>query len=364
MEATSRILARLRNWRSLAGTKQPSEEACEEPAVEHHSSEAPPLAVEPASEPLPDTSVRVDAETRNRIASELWKERAEDLVAETKPKAWSDSLLIHELYIQPLLSGATGLGWVEYIAQEYFPSPVSKALSLGCGGGALERHGLLVQIAGTFKGIDVSEGALELARRLAQEAGCDDRIEYEVADLNALLLPENQYDAVLASQSVHHIEELEHYLDQVVRTLKPDGLFIANEFVGPNQFQWTETQVQHSQRLLDELPEKYRMSLRGNGLKTTINCPTIAAMNEVDPTEAIRSQDILEQMNRRFDIVERRDFGGTLLQLVLDDIAGHFEDNDVDRALLQRMCDEEQRLISSGELTSDFTLVIARNRKK
>lgn len=358
MNAISRFLAKLGNFKrpgTLAAEAPPLADS--EPGVAAELPQAPAVTSDAAPEG------RVDAETRNRIASELWKERAEALVTATKPLAWSDSLLVHEMYIQPLLSGDTGLGWMEYVAFRYFPKPVDIALSLGCGGGALERHGLLLKIARRFKGIDVSEGALELARKLSREAGCQGLIDYETADLNALILPENAYDAVMASQSVHHIEALEHYLDQVVKTLKPGGLFIVNEFVGPNQFQWRPAQVAHAQRLLDTLPKKYRGSLRGNGEKQTINCPTIAAMNEVDPTEAIRSDDILAEMSKRFDIVERRDFGGTLLQLVLDDIAGNFEDNPEDRAVLQTLFDEEHRLISSGELTSDFTLVIARNRK-
>ncbi len=302
-------------------------------------------------------------DSRFDVVSSLWKKRAEDLASAARPTAWSDLPVLHEMYIQPLLSGKLKLGWMEYVSHLYFPKPLPRALSLGCGGGALERHGLQLKIARYFKGIDVSEGALELARKTAVEKRCSRSIDYEAADLNALVLPENEYDTVFASQSVHHIEALEHYFDQVRRTLKPGGLFVLNEFVGPNQFQWTDVQVNHAQRLLDELPEKYRQSLRGNGLKTVIHRPTIEEMNRVDHTEAIRSRDILPELEKRFEIVERRDFGGTLLMLVLDDIAGNFYDTPQDRALLKRMCDEEQRLFASGELTSDFTLLIVRNVK-
>jgi ubiquinone/menaquinone biosynthesis C-methylase UbiE len=266
------------------------------------------------------------------------------------------------LYIHPLLSGTPDVGWLELISRRHFNKPVSKALSLGCGGGALERHGLLLNMAEHFDAYDISDGALQLARDLAAQHKISKRISYQVADLNALVLPENYYDAVFASQSVHHIEALEHYLDQVVRTLKPGQLFIVNEFVGPSQFQWTDVQVERSQYLLDTLPEKYRLRIRSEGIKAVISRPTVANMTAADPTEAIRSQDILPEMNKRFDIVEKIDFGGTLLHLVLDDIAGNFSSSAEDLAYLQMMFDKEQRLLKSGEISSDFTLIVARNR--
>ena len=162
---------------------------------------------------------------------------------------------------------------------------------------------------------------------------------------------------------MHHITALEHYLDQVRRTLKPGGLFIFNEFVGATQFQWPDAQLAHANAMLARIPERYRDSIRGHGLKTHIERPTLELMNQIDPTEAIRSADILAEVDARFELVEARDFGGTLLQLVLEDIVGNFRDTPEDIAVLQSLFDEEQALLASGELHSDFTLRVMRNAK-
>ena len=294
--------------------------------------------------------------------STLWGERAVELIHNEKPTSWTDSPLVQQMYIHPLISGRPDVAWLETIAEKYFPAPVELALSLGCGGGGLERHGAVLNIARGFVAYDVSEGAIELARSLAKGYGLK-QISYKAADLNTMVHSENTYDVVFASQSLHHIESLEHYLDQVRRTLKPNGLFIINEFVGPNQFQWTDLQVQHAQTLLESIPEQYRQIIQGHGLKTAINRPTIEFMNEIDPTEAIRSADIIAQVSDRFTIVEKTDFGGTLLQLTLGDIVGNFSDTVEDRKILQGLFDEEQRLLKSGELESDFTLMVMRNQK-
>ena len=68
-------------------------------------------------------------------------------------------------------------------------------------------------------------------------------------------------------------------------------------------------------------------------------------------------------MDARCALVEARDFGGTLLQLVLEDIVGNFRDTPEDIAVLQSLFDEEQALLASGELQSDFTLRVMRNTK-
>lgn len=302
----------------------------------------------------------MDSEAGLETAGKHWGERAREQVALNKPNSWAECPVVNQEYICPLISGQANVGWLEYVARKYYPSPVASAISLGCGGGGLERHGLQLQIAERFDGFDVSEDALQLAKEEALASGQLASINYAVANLNKLEFAENVYDAVFASQSVHHIEALEHYMQQVKRALKPGGYFIINEFVGPNQFQWTDVQLQHCQRLLAEIPESYRQMIREPGVKNTIERPTIEFMNAYDPTEAIRSADIITELEKQFEVVERRDFGGTLLHLVLDNIAGNFSDTDEGKSILRNLFAQEQRLITSGEISSDFTLIVAR----
>jgi len=294
------------------------------------------------------------------IAGKHWGERAREQVALNMPNSWAECPIVNQEYICPLISGQAQVGWLEYVARKYYSSPVPIALSLGCGGGGLERHGLQLQIAQRFDAFDVSDDALQLAKEEAQKSGQFASINYTASNLNKLGFAENVYDAAFASQSVHHIEALEHYMQQVYRCLKPGGYFIINEFVGPNQFQWTDVQLAHCQRLLEEIPEPYRQTIREPGVKHSVERPTIEFMNGYDPTEAIRSADIITELERQFEIIERRDFGGTLLHLVLDNIAGNLSDSDDGKRILRNLFSEEQRLLESGEISSDFTLLVAR----
>lgn len=106
------------------------------------------------------------------------------------------------------------------------------ALSLGCGGGGLERHGLKLQIANRFDAFDVSEDAIQLAREEAHKSGQLAAIHYAVANLNSLEFAENTYDAVFASQSVHHIQALEHYMQQLCSQQLKQNMSRRRELLG------------------------------------------------------------------------------------------------------------------------------------
>lgn len=66
-------------------------------------------------------------------------------------------------------------------------------------------------------------------------------IHFAIEDINRIRLPGNTYDVVLMSMALHHVRNLEYLLAQVAHTLKPHGYFIANEYVGPSQFQYGGT---------------------------------------------------------------------------------------------------------------------------
>jgi len=296
-------------------------------------------------------------------AFEVWGDRAKERQSTDRPiVAWTDSLLVSRKYIHPAISGDPEGNWLAWAAERYYSTPAALALSIGSGDGGLERHGLGIGLAKRFEAFDASPGAVELARQLAAQHGVADHVAYFVADLNEHRFEPRRYDAAFASMAVHHIRELEHFFSQMQQALKPGGLFIMNEFVGPNQFQWTDQQMALADALLNRMPERYRRSLLSGHVKTRITRQTVADMNAVDPTEAVRSADIIPLMRRYFDVIEKVDYGGTLLNLVLEEIAGNFKDTDEDAAVLQPLFEAERRYIDTGVISSDFTVLVARAR--
>jgi hypothetical protein len=98
-------------------------------------------------------------------------------------------------------------------------------------------------------------------------------------------------------------------------------------------------------------------------VRTEVERPSAKEVARVDPSESIRSGEIMGLIEERFEIVYKADFGGTLLQFVLADIAGNFDPADPrDVALVDLICLYEETLIEQGVLPSDFTYVVAKAR--
>ena len=83
-----------------------------------------------------------------------------------------------------------------------------------------------------------------------------------------------------------------------------------------------------------------------------------------DPSEAIRSSEIVPQLAMYFDILEYRPYGGALLHMLLSGIAGNFDPNDPkDVALLEMLALLEETLETSGVIQPEFAVIVARPKR-
>lgn len=249
----------------------------------------------------------------------------------------------------------------ELLAGRGWPMPVGRAISLGCGFGGLERDLAGRGVVRQLVGLDLAEGAVAEARRLAAAAGLE--IRYEVADLEGARLPSGSADVVFAHQAVHHIEDLDGLFLAVRRALRPGGVLHLHEFVGPKRFQWTDAQLALANEFLDSLPQHLRR-LPSGAQKGRLLRPTLDAMLRIDPTEAIRSDEIRTVLVDTFDIIEERELGGTLVHIALGDIAQNFDPADADaRAALDRLFTMEDQAMADRRIGSDFVTFTAVPRR-
>lgn len=261
------------------------------------------------------------------------------------------------------VSGRPEVNPYEHTIARYWRAslPFARVLTLGCGEGELERGLARLGFATRHDALDLAPAAIERARAAAAAAGLD-HIQYRVADLNRVSLEPAAYDCVLGAHSVHHLEALEHVLAETARALGPGGWLFLNEYVGPSRFQWTDRQLEVVNGLLAALPARFRRNLARPGtLKTRIGRPSVLRMRLVDPSEAVRSAEILPLLPSYFEVVEVAGYGGTVLAVLLHEIAGNFADTEPGGAeLLEAICDLEDALIACGDLTHDFAVVVAR----
>lgn len=248
-----------------------------------------------------------------------------------------------------------------FLRNQGFELPLERALTLGCGTGEFERKLAGYEICRSHEGFDLSPESIRAASEKASEEGLDG-LSYEVRDIDRISLSPARYDLVFGIQSVHHFSRLEHVFTEVYQALKPGGFFILHEFVGPSRFQWTDRQLEAVNGVLKLLPERYRRNLKagGNELISHVSRPAVKEMIRTDPSEAARSSEILEVLPEYFRIIEARELGGALIQLVMEGITGNFDyDSPEDMKLLKLIFQLEDILMDMGELSSDFIFVIA-----
>lgn len=82
-------------------------------------------------------------------------------------------------------------------------------------------------------------------------------------------------------------------------------------------------------------------------------------MVAIDPSEAVRSSEILPLLPAHLEVVAQRPYGGSLQQVLLAEVAQNFEPPDAN-PWLQALMDVEEELDRLGRLEHRFCCVIAR----
>jgi SAM-dependent methyltransferase len=136
--------------------------------------------------------------------------------------------------------------------------PGLSLLDIGCGPGTITVDLARRVAPGRVTAVEVTAGALELARAHAAEQG-QDNIDFVVADVRALDLPDGAFDVVHAHQVLQHVADPVRALAEMRRVCRPGGVVAARDgdYAG---FTWYP-QVPE----LDEWLDLYRRAARANG---------------------------------------------------------------------------------------------------
>ncbi len=123
--------------------------------------------------------------------------------------------------------------WAELLDAVHRPAHM---VDLGCGHGAvaimtaLRAPGVRVDAIDLWRGIDQSGNSAAAAEANASLNGVGDRIRFATGDMTALPYPDDAYDLVTASLSIHNIPTAEgrrKAVDEAWRVLAPGGLFLV-----------------------------------------------------------------------------------------------------------------------------------------
>lgn len=209
-------------------------------------------------------------------------------------------------YVNRCVTGNENIWPIDWLKQHFVTEPLDLVLVPGCGGGELERDLLQKGICRQVEAFDVSETQIEAAREEAARLGLAERIHYRVSAFEDMDLPAGKYDGCFFHHSLHHLRNPAAALDAVHRALRPGGLLYLDEYVGPSRRQWDRRRFAAAVMVYDLLPREMRKN-------EWLEIPGLLAKLE-DPSESVASDQILAAVGQRYEILERRDYGGFLLQ--------------------------------------------------
>lgn len=233
-------------------------------------------------------------------------------------------------------------------------------LSIGCGTGQREiefaRHACFKRV----DAFDIAPKAIEDAKKSAAEAGLNN-CRFFVGDVYKDAWPDNTYDVVLFHSSLHHFKGIGALLAKVKATLKPGGLVVLNEYVGANRFQFDAKRKEKVNAIYRSIvPAAYKTRKGSSSSKSRVYFPGLLRMIISDPSEAVESADILQEMKKHFSLLEQKNYGGEVLTFILKDIAHHFN-QPAAQPVLKKLFEKEDEWIKDQD-QSDFVFAVYRKR--
>ncbi|KAF2515933.1 bifunctional demethylmenaquinone methyltransferase/2-methoxy-6-polyprenyl-1,4-benzoquinol methylase UbiE [Flavobacterium foetidum] len=99
-------------------------------------------------------------------------------------------------------------------------------------------------------GLDISAGMLEVGKKKVAEKGLSDVIELVLGDSENMPFEDNYFDAITVGFGVRNFENLEKGFAEILRVLKPNGVFVILETSVPDKFPYKQGYKFHTKFIL------------------------------------------------------------------------------------------------------------------
>ncbi|WP_434052579.1 MAG: class I SAM-dependent methyltransferase [Roseibium sp.] len=243
-------------------------------------------------------------------------------------------------YIERAISPQNGRGVIG--ALEALPewSSAGRAVSVGAGSGGKERAILKAGLVDKFDLFELSEARAEQARQGASDDNLADRMQVHVADAFAVD-SKNTYDLVYWDHALHHMMDVDRAMEWSIDALKPGGLLVINDYVGPTRLQWTKKEIDFARQFLTDNLDYVQADPSDLRYKNPLNR---LAMMMRDPSEAPQSDLILQSFKDRCG-EEMRLIGGTMVHLLAPYVARFDDQHD---PIFDSLIDWDQQALKSG----------------
>jgi demethylmenaquinone methyltransferase/2-methoxy-6-polyprenyl-1,4-benzoquinol methylase len=148
-----------------------------------------------------------------------------------------------------VISFGTDIKWRKKVLAMVKATNPNTILDIATGTGDLA---ILMSETGASKivGLDISAGMLEVGRKKITEKKLSNKIEMILGDAEEMPFEDNSFDAITVAFGVRNFETLEKGLSEILRVLKPNGIFVILETSVPEKFPFKQGYQFYSKNIL------------------------------------------------------------------------------------------------------------------
>jgi len=99
-------------------------------------------------------------------------------------------------------------------------------------------------------GFDISPGMLEVGKKKITHKQLDQKIEMVLGDSEKMPFDDNSFDAITVAFGIRNFENLEQGLSEILRVLKPNGVFVILETSVPTKTPFKQGYKLYTKRIL------------------------------------------------------------------------------------------------------------------
>jgi len=132
-------------------------------------------------------------------------------------------------------------------------------------------------------GLDISAGMLDVGKHKIKQKKLDHRIEMVLGDSEKIPYEDASFDAITVAFGVRNFEDLEKGLSEILRVLKPNGVFVILETSIPEKFPYKQGYKFYSNNVLPLIGRMFSKDNAAYGYlsESAANFPYGEALNNI-----------------------------------------------------------------------------------
>jgi SAM-dependent methyltransferase len=172
---------------------------------------------------------------------------------------WTSGCVLRHINRMVCGQSLTGFsqGLYEKARQRLGGRVLGRGVSVGCGTATKEMDLLASGVVEKMVCYELSDARIAAAQSEAARRSLADRIEIRKSDAFEIEKTPGSYDLVYWNNALHHMPDTPMAVEWSRSVLSPRGMFLLDDYVGPNRIQFSDLTLDLANKVRDMLPEKY-----------------------------------------------------------------------------------------------------------